>query len=141
METFRFAARLLRRNPMFSAATILILAAGIGVNSAMFSIVSGVLLRPLPFADPDRLILLGETRASVLADARASLATFLAWRDGQRAVAVAAYADTEFRLTGGGPILARGGAVSANFFSLLASRCCRVVVLNWKTIGRPRRAR
>jgi predicted permease len=119
METLRLAARLLRRNPLFSAATILILAAGIGANSAMFSIVSGVLLRPLPFADPDRLVLVGETRADALGDARASLATFLAWRAGQPSVALAAYIDTEFRLTGGQPILARGSAVSANFFALL----------------------
>ncbi len=119
MDTFRFAARMLLRSPLFSAATILILAVGIGANSAMFSIVSGVLLRPLPFADPDQLVVLAETRADAVGDTRASLATFLAWRDGQSAVAVAAYSETVFNLTGGDPIVAKGGAVSANFFPFL----------------------
>jgi putative ABC transport system permease protein len=64
MQTFfrdvRRAARQLRSNPGFSIAVILILALGIGATTAMFSLIEAVLLRPLPYSDPDRLVMLGE---------------------------------------------------------------------------------
>jgi len=59
-EDIRFAARLLRRHPAFSAVTLTVLALGIGATTAMFSIVNSVLLRPLPFREPDRLMMLEE---------------------------------------------------------------------------------
>ena len=56
----RHAARHLRQSPGFSITVILVLALSIGATTAIFSIVAGVLLSPLPFADPERLVLLGD---------------------------------------------------------------------------------
>jgi putative ABC transport system permease protein len=61
VRELRVAARQLRRSPGFAATAILTLAFGIGATTAIFSIVEGVLLRPLPFADPGRLVVLGDT--------------------------------------------------------------------------------
>src|ERR1700683_5866682 len=56
----RFSLRTLRRTPGFSVIAILVLALGIGANVALFTVVRGVLLKPLPFQDPDRLVMLYE---------------------------------------------------------------------------------
>src|SRR5881394_4574402 len=56
LSDLRFSLRSLRRNPGFSAAAIVVLALGIGANTAIFSVVNAVLLRPLPFDDPSRIM-------------------------------------------------------------------------------------
>ena len=61
LRELRVTARQLRKSPGFAATAILTLAFGIGATTAIFSIVEGVLLRPLPFADPGRLVVLGDT--------------------------------------------------------------------------------
>src|SRR5258708_4900458 len=59
-QNLRFAFRQLRKAPGFALTVVLTLALGIGATTAIFSLVEGILLRPLPFSNPDRLVLLGD---------------------------------------------------------------------------------
>src|SRR3954463_14858437 len=120
----RYAARSLRRAPGFTAVTVLVLAAGIGANSAMFSLVDAALLRPLPFAQPDRLVMLWE-RSTRFAHNRVSPLNFLDWSEQQQAFeAVAAIAGGGRTLTGQGGEAERipGQAVTWQFFEVLGVR-------------------
>jgi predicted permease len=125
LQDLRFGLRVLRNNPGFAIVTILTLALGIGANTAIFSLVNGVLLRPLPFPDSEELMMVLHTppQRSFPGVARfvVSPANYLDWRNQNHVFGpMAAIGFRSFNLTGiGQPESVIGAAVSADFFSVL----------------------
>src|SRR5256714_12139 len=118
----RFALRTMMKKPGFTAVAIIIMALGIGANTAIFSLVRAVLLRPLPFADPDRLVMVWEDAAYVgFPKNTPAPGNFADWRSRNDVFeAMAAFRFQDFNLTGDGPpdkIYAY--AVTADFFPVL----------------------
>jgi len=112
-----YAVRGLRRTPALAVAAVLTLALGIGANTAMFSIVRAVVLRPLPFADPDRLVALNEVDLRASGDSKASLSwpNFHDWRRRSRTIdSMAGYHDTNFTVSAGGPSVHVPGVVASH---------------------------
>ena len=120
IEDVRYGLRMLRKNPGFTAIALLTLALGIGANTAVFSIVNGVLLNPLPFPDPDKLVVLFESKPN-FKEGSISYPNFLDWHRGNHAFSsIAAYRPDSFSLTGDRePQQVQGKMVSADFFSIL----------------------
>jgi predicted permease len=101
LRDLRFAARSLRRDPGFAVTTIFVLAVGIGLNVTMFSVVNGLLLRPLPYPHDDRLVFLDERVSGQDGTMKVALANFADWQDRQRVfTAMAAYRRTRVTLSG-----------------------------------------
>ena len=122
LHDLRYAARIQRKNPAFTVIAIIALALGIGANTAIFSVVNTVLLRPLPYKDPERLVMVWEeaTKQGYPRDTPAA-ANFVDWRDQNQVFeGMAAIVDESFNLTGAGePERLEGRRVSANLFPLL----------------------
>ena len=119
-QDLRQAIRSLRRSPVFALAVVATLALGIGGNTAIFSVVNAVLLRPLPFPQPDRLVTVWGYHPDIGRET-ASLPDFLDWRrDARSFERMAAWATTQFTLTGAGePEVVRGAQVTADYFRVL----------------------
>ena len=101
-QDLRYAARTFWKQPAFAATAVLTLALGIGATTAIFSVVYGVLLKPLPFHEPERLVSLRQ-HAPHGAGTNHGPATYLTYRENQRAFeAIGAWDPTEVSITGGG---------------------------------------
>ncbi|HYC31279.1 MAG TPA: ABC transporter permease, partial [Gemmatimonadales bacterium] len=122
LHDLRYAARSLRRSPGYALAAIATLALGIGANTAIFSVVEGVLLRPPPVAEPDAVVTVWGFHPSIGRES-ASLPDFLDWRRQARSFSgLAAWANTQFNLSGSGePQVVRGALVTANYFRVLGT--------------------
>jgi putative ABC transport system permease protein len=128
LETFfhdlRYSTRMLRKNPGFTIVAVLTLALGIGANTAMFSVINTVLLRPLPYPDSDRLMFEFLTTAKNGPEQSSyGTADYLAVRDGQQSFshfAGIALGEGSFTYTGGPePQKVRGTAATGDFFGVL----------------------
>jgi predicted permease len=120
----RYAVRQLRHTPSFALAMIVTLALGIGANTTIFSVINAVLLRPLPFAEPDGLVAVAsqDVRGGPH-PANLSYPTFFDFRRAHVFERIAVYRDDEFTLTGrGAPIHLAGQIVSWDLLPLLGVR-------------------
>jgi predicted permease len=120
LQDLRFALRMFHKDPGFVAIAILTLALGIGANTALFSVVNGVLLNPLPYEQPDRLVAL-YSKTAQFTHSSISYPNFLDWcRDNHSFSALAAFRADDFNLTGMGDAeRLRVEMVSAAFFPIL----------------------
>ena len=120
LQDVRYSARIFRKQPGFAAAAVLTLALGIGATTAIFSVVYGVLLKPLPFPEPERLVSLQQI-APHGAGTNHGPATYLAYRENQQVYEdVGAWDPTEVSITGGGnPERVQGLLVSSSTLPLL----------------------
>src|SRR5215469_7669026 len=119
-QNLRYGLRVLARSPGFTLTANLTLAIGIGANTAIFTVVNSVLLRPLPFRQPDRLMTLSE-RDSRFDDASVAYQNFTDWHSQNHTFDdMVLYRRRDYTITGDrGPEHIDGREVSAGFFTLL----------------------
>ncbi len=117
----RYAVRSMRRNPGFTAVAVAALALGIGANTAIFSVVNGVILRPLPFRDPDRLVRLCESYPDGSHNSSVSIPKYMAWSHNGVFAETTLYDEMGLNQTlgtGDPPIQLKTLHVSRGFFSV-----------------------
>ncbi len=127
LSDFRHAIRVFRTAPSFAFAVVAVIALGIGANTAIFSIVNAVLLRPLPFDDPDRLVRLfhvpPQSTFPGMPTFSLSPANFLDWqRDSSSFEGMAAYQFRQLTLTAGEAEAVRAATVGPGFFEIVGTR-------------------
>jgi predicted permease len=130
-QDFRFAGRVLSKNPGFTAVAVLTLALGIGINTAIFSVVNAILLRPLPYKDPDQLVLLNHNYPKIDLKASVSAPGYKHYRETAKSFeGLAAMSFWSANITGEGePERLQGMMTSANLFPLLRAEAARGRVL------------
>ena len=118
-EDLRYALRALRRSPGYAAIGIVVLALGIGASAAIFSFVNGVLLRPLPYPDPDRLVQVWEKQPEGFRNYVSAL-NFADWRDQNQVFeSIAAYSNYPATLVAvAEPLEVKASRVSASYFGV-----------------------
>jgi predicted permease len=124
-QDIRYAFRALRNAPVFSAVVVLTLALGIGANTAIFSVVSGVLLKPLAVHEPERLVALGEgsPNSSPTNYGATSAYNFFLWAQSSTTMKMAAISGTPMVLTGDGePQPLNGTGVLGDFLGMIEAR-------------------
>src|SRR6266513_2495202 len=123
MNDLRFALRQLLKQPAFTLVAVITLALGIGANTAIFSVVDAVLLRPLPYADANRLVFLWSTmNGQGVPQSGSALPDYLGWRDQNQVfdgLAGFYYGDFNLSSDSAAPERIQGAYVSANFFQVL----------------------
>jgi predicted permease len=119
-QDVRYGLRVLLKSPGFTAIAVLTLALGIGANTALFSVVNGVLLNPLPYPEPERLVAVYASTSS-FDQSSISYPNFLDWqKDNHSFSALGAFRSEEYNLTGAGePERLHGHMVSADFLTAL----------------------
>ncbi|MGI9073534.1 MAG: ABC transporter permease [Bryobacteraceae bacterium] len=120
LQDLQYGVRMLMKSPSFAAIAILTLALGIGANTAIFSVVSGVLLNPLPYRDANQIVSMFEEIPN-FKNGSISYPNFLDWQRMNRTFsAIAAYREAGFNLSGNGePERLNGEMISAGFFEIL----------------------
>ena len=124
-QDLRYAVRALRNAPLFSAVVVLTLALGIGANTAIFSVVSGVLLKPLAVHEPDRLVALGEgsPTSSPTNYGSTSAFNFYAWSEASKTMKMAAISGATMTFSGAGePQRLAGTGVLGDFLGMIEAR-------------------
>jgi len=122
LNDLRYTARMLRKSPLFTLAVVLTVALGIGANTAIFSVVNAVMLKPLPYEQPDRLVWIAEKNDKLnLPTFAASVLNYLSWKEQSRTFEpMGAFGFATFNLTGAGdPEQLTGGTVTPSLLPLL----------------------
>ena len=123
LQDLRYAFRMLFKTPGFTLLAIVTLALGIGANTAIFSVIYAVLLKPMPYPQPERLVLIRERVVGLFEAGSVSYPNYLDWRAGQRSCTdIAMFRSSGFNLAAQGegePERVRGVRVTANFLSVL----------------------
>ena len=124
IKDVRYALRTLARRPGFTAIAVITLALGIGANTAIFSVVYGVLLRPLDYPEPERLVALRESNPLKQPDSQISPGNFLDWQQQNTVFSdLAAYRTVSYNLTAdGNPERLLAGRVTSGLFKTLGVR-------------------
>jgi putative ABC transport system permease protein len=124
IQDLRYGTRMLLKSPVFTAIAVLTLALGIGANTAIFTVVNSILLKQLPYKDPEQVVMVWRTNANrTEKEVPSSVPAFIDWQQRNQAFEhMAAFTDGRFNLAGGVEAeLVQGANVSAGFFDTLGA--------------------